>query len=385
MNKQILIVEDEYDCAELLRYNLQKENYQTVIARSGEEAINAVRLHTPDAVLLDIMLPELDGWEVCRILRESSQGKSLPIIMLTAMSDEEARIKGLSLGADDYLSKPYSLQELLLKVRKLIDKEQTINQLKARELEQDTVLRYMVHELKNSLTTIGGFSSVALRKGHADKYLKTINIAASHAESLLDDASLLSRLEKGGVRLSRERVDINILVQETIDFFHDTAKQSNIEIITVNSATSPITGDKTAVRQIMINLISNAVKYNRSGGKVWVSFDDRNEWVKISIRDEGYGIQPEEHSRIFEKFYRAAGSERQKGAGLGLYIVKRLTEAMGGKVVVTSRPGMGSTFTVSFIKADAVPVRSGCDVTEPHNAVLMTDTENRLVKNLTNL
>ena len=220
----------------------------------------------------------------------------------------------------------------------------------------------MVHELRNSLTTIGGFSSVALRKDHANKYLKTINIAAAHAESLLNDASLLSRLEKGRECLSREQVDINTLVQETIDFFHDTAKQSNIEIIAVNSATSPVKGDKTAIRQIMINLISNAVKYNRSGGKVRVSFDDRNGWVDISIKDEGYGILPDEHTRIFEKFYRAAGSERQKGAGLGLYIVKRLTEAMGGKVTVASLPGTGSTFTVSFIKADAVPVRSGQDV-----------------------
>lgn len=358
MNKQILIVEDEYDCAELLRYNLQKENYQTEIARSGEEAINAVQLHTPDAVLLDIMLPELNGWEVCRILRESSKGKSLPIIMLTALSDEEARIKGLSLGADDYLSKPYSMKELLLKVRKLVDKEQAIKQLEAREQDQDTALRYMVHELKNSLTTIGGFSSVALRKDHANKYLKTINIAVTHAESLLNDSSLLSRLEKGRECLFREKIDINPLVQETIDFFHDTAKQSNIEIIAVNSETSPVEGDKTAIRQIMINLISNAVKYNRSGGKVRVTFDDRNGWVDISIKDEGYGIRPDEHTRIFEKFYRAAGSERQKGAGLGLYIVKRLTEAMGGKVTVASLPGTGSTFTVSFLKADAAPVRS---------------------------
>ncbi len=362
MKKQILIVEDEYDCAELLRYNLQKENYETVIARSGEEAISAAQLHTPAVVLLDIMLPELNGWEVCRILRESSKGKSLPIIMLTALSDEEARIKGLSLGADDYLSKPYSLKELLLKVRKLIDKEQTINQLKSREQEQDTALRYMVHELKNSLSTIGGFSSVALRKDHANKYLKTINIAAVHAESLLNDASLLSRLEKGGEWLSREKVDINALVEETIDFFHDTAKQSNIEIIAVNSTTSAVQGNSIAVRQVLINLVSNAVKYNRAGGKVWVSFDDRNGWVDISITDEGQGMPPAELVRIFEKFYRAAGSERQKGAGLGLYIVKQLTEAMGGKVMVASQPGTGSTFTVSFPKTDAVAACPGQDV-----------------------
>ncbi len=96
MKKQILIVEDENDCAELLSYHLQKDDYQTVIARNGKEAIEAVQRQTPDAILLDIMMPELNGWEVCRILRESTNGKSLPIIMLSALSDEESRVKGLA-------------------------------------------------------------------------------------------------------------------------------------------------------------------------------------------------------------------------------------------------------------------------------------------------
>lgn len=351
--KQILIVEDEHDCAELLRYNFHKEGYQTIIARSGEEAVNAVKSHTPDAVLLDIMLPELSGWEVCRILRESASNKHLPIIMLTALSDEEARVRGLSLGADDYISKPYSMKELLLKVRKLIDKEQAIHQLRTREQEQDTALRYMVHELKNSLTTIGGFSSVALRKDETNKYLRTIHAAAFHAESLLNDASLLSRLEKGGEHLNPEEVDINQTVVDAIEILEDAAKRSNIEIITENGTTSSVMGNRTGVRQVMINLISNAVKYNREGGTVHVSFNDKNGWVDISVQDEGKGIPPADHSRIFEKFYRAPGSEKQKGAGLGLYIVKLLTEAMGGKVMVASCPGMGSIFTASFIKAKA--------------------------------
>ncbi|HSB33273.1 MAG TPA: hybrid sensor histidine kinase/response regulator [Nitrospirota bacterium] len=350
--KQILIVEDEHDCAELLRYNLQKENYQTIIARSGEEAINAVQRHTPDAVLLDIMLPELNGWEVCRILRESANNKYLPIIMLTALSDEEARVKGLSLGADDYISKPYSMKELLLKVRKLIDREQAIHQLRTLEQEQDTALRYMVHELKNSLSTIGGFSSLALRKDDTNKHLKTINAAASHAESLLNDASLLSRLEKGS-SMPLEEIDIDQIVADAVDFSHDAARQSNIEIITANGATSTVRGNKTAVRQVMINLISNAVKYNRMNGKVWVSSADRSGCVDISVQDEGSGIQHADLARIFEKFYRAAGSERRKGAGLGLYIVKRLIEAMGGKIAVASQLGKGSIFTASFPKADA--------------------------------
>jgi len=208
MKKQILIVEDENDCAELLSYHLQKENYQTVIARNGEEAIDAVQCRTPDAILLDVMMPELNGWEVCRILRESTKGKTTPIIMLSALSDEEERIKGLSLGADDYVSKPYSMKELLLKIRKYIDRQQTLKQLKTREQEQDTAMQYMVHEMKNAMTVIGAYSTIALKKNDPRAYLKPINLAALHAESLLNDASLLAHLEKTGGRLTAEPIDL---------------------------------------------------------------------------------------------------------------------------------------------------------------------------------
>jgi len=351
MKKKVLIVEDEHDLAELLSYHLQKENYETVIASSGEEAIDAVQCHKLDAVLLDIMLPGLNGWEVCRILRESTEGRSLPIIVVTSLSDEEARIRGLSLGADDYVSKPYSIKELLLKIGKHIDQHQTIKQLQTRDREQDTALRYMVHELKNSLNVIGGFSSLALRKDDANTYLKKINTAASHAESLLNDASLLSRLETGGEYLSIGHVDIGPLVNEVVDYFHDMAKRKQVEIIEENSTTSHVQGNGTAIRQIIINLVSNAIKYNRKGGTVLISIDDKNDRVNISIRDDGKGISSDDIAHIFDKFYRAAGSERIKGAGLGLYIVRLLTNAMGGEVTVASQPGTGCTFTVSFIAA----------------------------------
>jgi signal transduction histidine kinase len=318
-----------------------------------------VQRRTPDAVLLDIMMPELNGWEVCRLLRESAKGRSLPIIMLTALAGEDERVKGLSLGADDYLSKPYSMKELLLKIRKHIDRQQTIERLQTREQEQDTSVQYMVHELQNSLAAIGGFSSLALRKGEPNKYMKTINMAASHAESLLNDASLLSRLEQGKELLTDRPVAIGVLVDETIEFLQDTANRKRVEIISKNSSSSLVRGNRTAIKQVLINLLSNAIKYNRTGGTVRISFDDQNDRVDISIQDEGNGIAEAEIGRIFEKFYRAAGSERVKGAGLGLYIVKHLAEAMNGKVAVVSRPGTGSTFTVTFMKVDAAALYSG--------------------------
>ncbi len=352
MNKQILIVEDENDCAELLRYHLQKENYQTVVARNGEEAIDAVQCHKLDAVLLDVMLPELSGWEVCRILRESSKGKSLPIIMLTALSDEESRVKGLSLGADDYLAKPYSMKELLLKVRKHLDRQDAVRQCTARAQEQDTALQYMIHEMRNAMTVIGGYSSVALKKADPRIYLKPIHTAAAHAESLLNDASLLSRLESGG-SLPLETVDIVDMVRDVADTFHDGTNKKRQEIVIMNFRPCRIRVNRTAARQVLVNLLSNAKKYSPQSSRIWIYFDEHPETVSLSIKDEGCGIPQDELTRIFRKYYRAQGSERVKGAGLGLYIVHLLVKSMGGKITVTSEQGAGSTFTVSFAKADA--------------------------------
>lgn len=129
MQEKILIVEDETDVAEMIRYNLEKESYRTIVATSGAEALEAARVQAPDLVLLDIMLPDLSGWEVCRILRDSAECHSIPIVMLTALSSEEARLKGLTLGADDFVTKPFSIKELLLRIRHMIDRQQTLRSL----------------------------------------------------------------------------------------------------------------------------------------------------------------------------------------------------------------------------------------------------------------
>lgn len=353
MKEQILIVDDEHYTVELLRYNLEKENYGTLVARNGEEAIDAVQCHAPDLVLLDVMMPELNGWETCRILRESSKGGAVPIIMLTAISDEEARIKGLALGADDYVTKPFSVRELLLKVRKCLDRQRKINLLRTKGQEMETSLRYMVHEVRNSLSVIGGYSSLALKKDDPRKHLGTITAAAVHAASLLNDVSLLARLEKKeSGSLSVEPIDIVAVTKDAVDMALDAAKKKRIEIAVMKSTPSPVWVHRTGAKQVLINLLTNAVKYGREGGRVWIYFDERNGWTDVSVKDEGCGILPDELHRIFDKFYRAAGSEQVKGAGLGLYIVKLLTEGMGGKINVVSERGTGSTFTASFPEAN---------------------------------
>lgn len=373
---KILIVEDEHDCAELLRYHLQKENYQTDIARSGKEAIEAIERQMPDAVLLDIMLPELNGWEVCRILREGPNGKSLPIIMLTALSDEKERVTGLSLGADDYISKPYSMKELLLKLRKLLDRQQTVKQLKAREQQQDMTLRYIVHELKGSLHVIGGFSSHALRRDDSNKYLKTIYTAAAQAERVLNEAPLLSRLERRGECLTTKQVDIGSLVSEPADRFQDAVKtkvghryMNAVPLISEIAETTRIlignkpvsvkittpfmdvmiNTDNVKLRQILTNLVSNAVKFTERGN-IAITLSVIGSWMEISVSDTGIGIKDEDLPKLFTAYGRIedAKTNRQEGMGLGLKISKDLTALLGGTISVTSSYGKGTTFVVSL-------------------------------------
>jgi two-component system sensor histidine kinase/response regulator len=376
MKKQILIVDDEHDCAELLHYHLHRENYETVIARNGKEAIDAVQQQAPDAILLDIMMPELNGWEVCRILRESTKGKSLPIIMLTALSEEEERVKGLSLGADDYLSKPYSVKELLLKIRKHIDRQETIKHLKAREQQQDTTLRYIVHELKGSLHVIGGFSSHALRKDDSNKYFKTINTAASQAERVLHEAPLLSLLATKGENLSIKRVDIGPLTSEADDYFHDAVEKKvahqQVSAVSLISdiaettrvliggkpvsveVTTPfmdvmISTDNVKLRQILTNLVSNAVKFTEQG-KIAITLSVIGSWMEIAVSDTGIGIKEEELHKIFTAYVRIedAKTKKYEGMGLGLTISRNLAALLGGTISVTSIYGKGTTFVMSL-------------------------------------
>lgn len=348
MNELILIVEDAKDTVELLKYNLQKEGYRTVTAQNGEEAITALETNKPDLMLLDIMLPGINGWEVCNALR--SKGVMIPIVMLTALSTKDEQIKGLTLGADDYIPKPFSVKELMLRVERLLTKEKTIKTLKTKEKEGADSLEYLVHELRNSLYVIGGFSSLAIEKGTDDKYMNLIKSSALHMECLLTDASLLTRLENGDGVSQMQTVDIGTQLAWAVNIVREDSEGKEIDIHLLSDSSCIVHGNTTAIRQVLLNLLSNAVKYNRRQGKIWVFTNDTNGRIEVSVKDTGYGIPEDELPKVFEKFYRARGCEIAKGTGLGLYLVKLLMEAMGGKVTAKSRESVGSTFTVSFKK-----------------------------------
>jgi two-component system phosphate regulon sensor histidine kinase PhoR len=260
------------------------------------------------------------------------------------------------------VTKPFSVKELLLRIRKTIDRQRALRGAQEKEREKDLSLRYLVHELRNSVTVIGGFSSLALRKKDPENYLSKIMDIAQHAERLLNDASLLSRLEMQKGSLPIAPVDLGALIQEVAEDFASMAEEKQITLAHRGGTSSKVLGNASALRQVLANLISNAVKFSPAGSTVRIGVNEETPWLHLSVEDEGRGIPDKDIPRIFGRFYRAAGSEQIKGTGLGLYIAKLLVEAMAGRLSVESALGVGSAFTVSLQKyrpsQDTSPVAS---------------------------
>jgi signal transduction histidine kinase len=365
MNELILIVEDEGDVAELLRYNLQKNGYRTVVADDGAQALRAVQYGNPDLILLDIMLPEMDGWDVCRIIRDSEQAPTVPIIMVTALSLEEARIQGLRIGADDYITKPFSVHELLLKVRKTLDKERTMKELRQKISEQVTSRSYLVHELRNSLSLVEGYAHLATTKQPEPAYLHQIHSAVGQMGQVLDQISLFDRLENGKGVLNLKPVEIVPIVEEAVESFRRAIHDGALNISLSNPTRTTVMGNAAALRQVVINLLSNAVKFNRPGGRIQVSIHESDQNVCLEVQDDGTGISEQDLPRIFDKFFRGSGTAGSQGSGLGLHIVRLLTEAMQGTVAATSSPGNGTIVIVTLQRAQ-VPVSESCGTRISH-------------------
>jgi signal transduction histidine kinase len=301
----------------------------------------------------------MDGWDVCRIIRDSEQAPTVPIIMVTALSLEEARIQGLRIGADDYLAKPFSVQELLLKVRKTLDRERALKELRRKASEQDTVMQYLVHELRNSLSLMDGYAHLAKTKQSDPAYLHHIHSAAGQMGQLLDQVSLFVRLENGIGTLDRKPLEIFPIVEEAVESFRRAALGGGINITLNSTVRSAALCNAAALTQVLVNLLSNAEKYNRPGGRIVVNISELDQAVSIEVEDEGTGIPENELPKVFDKFFRGAGSTRAPGAGLGLHVVKVLTEAMHGTVQISSTPGIGTTATVALEKAP-IPLPESC-------------------------
>lgn len=374
----ILVVDDEAGDRELLRELLEKEGYLVLEAESGEEALRLAMEASPHLILLDVMVPDLNGYEVCRRLREEPRTRFIPVVMVTAHGDFEHRLLGIEAGADEFLLKPVNLSELTTRVRSLLrlrayhdDLEESHRRLKESEELREKLTSLIIHDLNGPLSTILFNVSVVLadpegklgerEKTFLQRALQSGEQLAQMVRNLLD----ISRMEEGKLLLHKESLQVADLIRESLAAVREQAAGRGIHLDADLPPILPLVqGDRELLGRVLSNLLWNALDYTPRGGFIHVTArhvrgavigvrgpgvqppTPEDELVEIRVQDTGVGIPRAYQEKIFEKFTQiGVGVDKgRRGTGLGLTFCKLAVEAHGGTIWVESQEGRGSTF-----------------------------------------
>ncbi|MDT3738290.1 MAG: hybrid sensor histidine kinase/response regulator [Candidatus Kapabacteria bacterium] len=369
-NKElILIVDDNPANIEVAVAHLQLEGYRIETAASALQALDKLNIIRPDLILLDIMMPVTDGFELCKIIKADEKLSDIPIIFLTAMNQPDDMVKAFSSGAVDYIAKPFHKEELVSRVKNhlnLVKQTATIKfqndaLIKLNE-EKNGIIELTAHDLKNPLQSVLGYSDILISKISPDKtelasYAYNIKSSAQKAVNIIKDLMEVNLIEEGKLKLSITEFDLrDVLVKVVEDYmFHSESKLQKV-IYEETDKPCIIRTDQSKFERIIDNLLSNAVKFSKVGGKIHVKCDyierqdNDNAFAVISIKDEGPGFTDEDKSKLFEKFAKltAKPTSDEPSTGLGLSIVKKLTELLEGEIYLISHIGEGATFYLRF-------------------------------------
>ena len=398
---KLLLVDDRPENLLALQAILEPLGQTLLLAHSGEEALKCVLQHEFACILLDVQMPEMNGFDVAQIIKSRERSRYIPIIFLSAINKEDSYVfKGYSMGAVDYVFKPFNpdvlrskvavFVDLYLKQQQIIEQTEMLAQSQRREMElehraelfeaeaksaaqlaelnkqlhqrqeeleqamgvRNRFYASMSHELRTPINAVIGYSTLMidniygpLNEKQREGLQRTLR-AARHLLELVNDVLDLSKIEAGKIELSMQPVNVANLIDDLFVTVRPLADEHGSKLTFDHPADSiTVVTDPRRVRQILLNLLSNAIKFGlQKPIRVTCSRSD-DGWISISVIDEGEGIADVDQPRIFEEFVQVSPTQ-QLGTGLGLPISKRLATLLDGSLAVESKPGVGSTFTL---------------------------------------
>ena len=355
--KVIVVDDDEKSCKILATY-LRKDGYEVDTANDGDEALTLVAKAPPDAILLDVLMPGLDGIEVCRQIKSQESTAHLPVLLITGLTEREDRLRGIEAGASDYLTKPLDRQEVLLRVRNAVktkllrdDIQKGYDKLKELEELRDGLVHMIVHDMRVPMTVVDGSLQFLLKRTSFPSDTpehRMLSNALRSTRSMIDIINSLldvSKLQSGTLPIHRTDFDVVSTVYEAVDALHRPERDAPIEVEAPDGPVL-INCDPSIISRVIHNLLVNALRYTPQTKKIRITFEECDEMIKLSVIDEGPGIPPEHQKRIFEKFGQimTRRNDKMRSTGLGLTFCKLAIEAHAGEVGVISEVGSGSTF-----------------------------------------
>jgi two-component system, sensor histidine kinase and response regulator len=348
----LLLVDDVPTNLKVLFGYLKTFNFKVRIAKDGEDALKQVALAKPDLILLDVMMPKLDGFETCRRLKANIETRDIPVIFMTALTETTDKVKGFEAGAVDYVTKPIQQEEVLARInshltlRKLQRAlEENNRELQYQNQELESFAHTVAHDLKNPINVIVNYTEMLLEdfqlEEQAIECVDNIGLASRKMTDIINSLLLLASSRKQAVEM--KLIDMNITIEEVRQRLAHMSSEFQAEIIQPDNWHQAI-GYAAWIEEVWTNYFTNALKYGGRPPKVELgSTDLGNGYIKFWVKDNGNGLSPEEQQHLFVPFTRIS-QVRVEGHGLGLSIVQRIVERCGGQVGVESQKGTGSTF-----------------------------------------
>jgi len=370
--RTIVLIEDDLPFREIISFALEDEGYTVIQAENGREGMAQVEKHAPDLVLCDVQMTGMDGYETLERLRSQDATAGIPFILMTGAAGPDAIRTGMNLGADDYLSKPFAVNELLQAVEVRLAKHATIREEAEREIEalRNSIITTLPHELRTPLNGIIGGAQLLSKDAatmapeEVREFAEMILTSGQRLNRLVENFLIYAQLElvardeatTAALRASR---CVEPAACITAEVEHRTAQHTRAADVTTDLVNLPVAADEEHLRRIVGELLDNACKFSAPGSPITITAAGDDNQYLLTVVDEGRGISDERLAAIgaYQQFDRAL--QEQQGVGLGLQITRRLTALLGGTFALDSTEGAGTCATVALPLARATLPRNG--------------------------
>ncbi len=363
-NPTILVVDDNSNNVKIIALLLRELNYKIAIATNGASAIDLAKRVNPDLILMDVMMPGMDGFEASQIIKKDEGNKNLPIIFLTALGDKANLVKGFEIGGVDYITKPFNKEELISRINTHLELKFTRDQLiettnNLRELNalKDKLFSVIGHDLRSPLGSVK-LSLELLTMGIIDcksndfqEMIKTLLHSTDEVVNLLDNLLGWAKSQSGTLSVVPERLNLKEILQSNFLLLKGQLMMKDIQYTEIIEDGFIVFADMYILKTVLRNLVSNAIKFTPNGGKISISATSENGLNTIEVNDNGVGIDSDTAAKLFDEksHITTFGTNNEVGSGIGLKLCKNFIEKLDGKIWVESEVGKGSCFYVQIM------------------------------------